>query len=101
LNFIFGVATSPKHPLKDYPGSAIVSVARLRESFYFRDERNDLIRNRVLKEAVHEIGHTFGLKHCENNCVMQFSESITYVDNKPLQFCTDCTEVLEDFTNPN
>lgn len=101
LNFIFGVATNPKHPLKDYPGSAIVSVARLREAFYFRDERNDLIRNRVLKEAVHEIGHTFGLKHCENKCVMQFSETITYVDNKPLQFCTDCTVVLEDLTNRN
>lgn len=101
LNFIFGVATNPEHPLKDYPGSAIVSVARLRETFYSRDERNDLIRNRVLKEAVHEIGHTFGLKHCENKCVMQFSETISYVDNKPLQFCNDCTEILENFTNRN
>lgn len=99
LNFVFGIATNPKHPFKDYPGSAIISVTRLRESFYNRPEQKDLFRTRILKEAVHEIGHTIGLKHCHNECVMQFSVSLTYVDEKPIEFCSECTEILEDFTN--
>ena len=99
LNFVFGIATNPKHPFKDYPGSALISLTRLRESFYNRPEQKVLFRTRILKEAVHEIGHTIGLKHCNNECVMQFSVSLTYVDNKPLKFCNDCTEILEDFNN--
>ena len=99
LNFVFGIATNPKHPFKDYPGSAIISVTRLRESFYNKPEQMELFRTRILKEAVHEIGHTIGLKHCNNKCVMQFSVSLTYVDEKPLKFCNDCKDILEDFTN--
>ena len=46
---------------------------------------------RVKKEAVHEIGHTFGLGHCLNKiCVMSFSPSIFDVDRKEVHPCKKC-----------
>jgi len=70
MNFIFGYATF-------YRG-AVLSVCRLSTS--------ELIE----KEAIHEVGHVLGLKHCSNNCVMQFSNSLSEVKTKPLNLCKSC-----------
>ena len=91
LNFIFGVADLPR--IKSF-GSALISVTRLREEFYRRDEDIAQFEQRVLKEAIHELGHTFGLEHCENLCVMRFSNSLDDTDKKPLNFCDFCLEKL-------
>jgi archaemetzincin len=69
----------------------------LNEEFYGLKEDRALFELRVLKEALHELGHTFGLLHCENNCVMIFSNSIEDTDNKPPQFCPRCSNYLERF----
>jgi len=43
------------------------------------------------KEAVHELGHTYGLKHCPNPaCVMHFSNSLHDTDLKGWKFCPNC-----------
>ncbi len=89
LNFIFGQA--------DLGGRvALISLTRLREEFY-RNEKNDkLFMERVLKEAVHELGHTFGLRHCQNaKCVMHFSNSLMDTDAKQADFCEECQRELE------
>jgi len=81
LNFIFGLA-------EPNGKACIISLTRLRESFYGKKENNDLFRQRVLKEALHELGHTFGLTHCDNpNCVMHFSNSLQDTDRKQAIFC--------------
>jgi archaemetzincin len=50
-----------------------------------------LFQNRVIKETVHELGHTFGLQHCSlNSCVMYKSKSINDTDNKNGKFCRIC-----------
>jgi archaemetzincin len=51
--------------------------------------------DRTIKEAVHELGHTFGLEHCENaRCVMHFSNSLADTDWKQAKFCSQCRPKL-------
>jgi archaemetzincin len=90
-NFIFGCTSGKESNI------ALISVIRLDENFYNRDENSTLFEKRVLREAIHELGHTFGLVHCENYCVMQFSNSLAEADNKPTKFCKTCNEKLDNF----
>lgn len=82
LNFIFGIA--------QYGGNALVALPRLRNSFYGLPDDVDLFFQRIVKEAFHELGHVFGLRHCTNPCVMQFSNSLSDTDNKPDTYCSSC-----------
>ena len=97
FNFIFGSAKNPAKAYLPYSPVALISVFRLREEFYglFKDQA--LFELRVLKEALHELGHTFGLIHCEKECVMYFSNSIEDTDRKPPKFCEQCKVKLERF----
>jgi len=52
---------------------------------------------RLVKEAVHEVGHTFNLRHCgDSACVMHYCRSVSEVDRKSNQFCQYCTVILND-----
>jgi archaemetzincin len=56
-----------------------------------RDER--LFSERTLKEAVHELGHTYGLEHCPDpTCVMHFSNRLGDTDVKSWEFCPKCQQ---------
>jgi archaemetzincin len=70
---------------------AVVSTARLREEFYGMPGRDELYRERLLKEAAHELGHTFGLRHCADwRCVMSSSHGVERLDVKGADFCSSC-----------
>ncbi len=74
---------------------ALVSVCRLREEFYGLPPRQDLLRERLLKEAVHELGHTFGLRHCDDwGCVMASTHAVERLDVKGAAFCVTCRRAL-------
>ena len=84
LNFVFGEAYI------DGRISAIY-VPRLRQEFYGLKEDQYLFYERIVKEAVHELGHAFGLSHCGNTrCVMHFSNSLSDTDIKEIHFCNVC-----------
>jgi len=56
-----------------------------------------VFRDRILKEAIHELGHTFRLRHCRDaSCVMHYCRGIREVDRKSNQFCRYCTVILND-----
>ncbi|MFN2449422.1 MAG: archaemetzincin family Zn-dependent metalloprotease [Candidatus Baltobacteraceae bacterium] len=70
---------------------AVVSLHRLRSEFYGEDPDANTLFQRTLKEAVHELGHAGGLKHCYNGrCAMYYSNSIFETDNKMPHFCDVC-----------
>ena len=89
LNFVFGEAG---------PKAAVISLTRLRQTFYRLPEDQDLFHRRVLTEAVHELGHAYGLGHCGNSrCVMSFSNSLSDTDRKGPEFCPKCIKHLQSY----
>jgi archaemetzincin len=46
---------------------------------------------RLVKTCVHELGHTFGLVHCDDQaCVMRRSTNVAGLDAKSSALCDDC-----------
>jgi archaemetzincin len=84
LTFVFGEA--------QLGGSgAVVSYHRLRQEFYGLPADLDLLANRLLIEAVHELGHTLSLTHCRDyHCAMAPSHAVEWIDIKDSGFCEEC-----------
>ncbi len=88
LTFVFGEAQLSDH-------GAVVSLHRLRQEFYGMPTDPRLLTERLLKESLHELGHTFGLRHCSDyRCVMSSSHTVERIDLKLAEFCTECVTAL-------
>jgi archaemetzincin len=75
---------------------AVVSIHRLRQEFYGLDRDDDLLRQRLLKESVHEVGHTLNLRHCQDySCVMASSHSVEWIDVRESTLCDSCRSQIE------
>jgi archaemetzincin len=90
LTFVFGEAQLGGR-------FAVVSTARLGDNAELPpDPRRRL--GRVVREALHETGHTFGLVHCDRvACVMARAAGLREVEMKSDALCADCRVRLADF----
>lgn len=92
LSFVFGQAQLNG-------SSAVVSLARLRQEAYGLPFHGGLLVSRAAKEAVHEVGHTFGLTHCaDTTCPMALSNNVRQVDTKGEELCRNCSIILQENT---
>jgi archaemetzincin len=75
---------------------AVVSTYRLRQEFYGLDQDESLLRERLLKEAIHELGHTLNLRHCQDyQCAMASSHAVVWIDLRENRLCDACQQELE------
>jgi len=90
-NYVFGLAYLNGN-------GSVVSTYRLQTSSdggITSKPQTEVFADRVRKEIVHEIGHTFGLEHCDNErCVMSFSPTVREVDKKEETLCGSCNRTL-------
>jgi archaemetzincin len=76
--------------------ACIVSTFRLQEGLSVTNIEKEF-ENRVVKEVLHELGHTFNLRHCDDrSCIMHYCRSIKDVDRKTDQLCRYCKILLQD-----
>jgi archaemetzincin len=84
LTYIFGQAF-----LNGRAG--IASVYRLNNERYGIKANGQIFVDRIRKEVIHELGHTFGLIHCKNpDCVMRSSTYVEDIDQKSHHLCNQC-----------
>lgn len=84
LTYIFGQAF-----LNGRAG--IASIYRLNNERYGIKTDKKIFVDRIRKEAIHELGHTFGLIHCKNpDCVMRSSTYVEDIDQKSHHLCNQC-----------
>jgi archaemetzincin len=75
--------------------AAVVSTFRLRPDRYGLPPNDDMLARRLLVEAVHELGHTAGLRHClRPGCAMNGSTYVEDIDLKGPGLCNDCASIF-------
>ena len=76
--------------------ACVVSTYRLKDQI-FAAHPDVIFTKRIVKEAIHELGHTFNLRHCkEHVCIMHYCRTELDVDRKSDQLCRYCKILLDD-----
>jgi archaemetzincin len=89
LTYIFGQAALGGK-------SGIASLYRLNNEYYGMPADKTLLLERFKKEVIHELGHTFGLIHCNSPvCVMRSSTYVEDIDQKERHLCDRCRSQIK------
>jgi len=89
LTYIFGQAALGGR-------SGIASCYRLYNERYGLPADKNLLIERFIKEVIHELGHNFGLIHCQDPlCVMKSSTYVEDIDLKEWHMCHSCRSKLQ------
>jgi archaemetzincin len=74
---------------------AVMSLFRLGKNPDGSSPPASLIHERAAKVALHELGHLYGLYHCEDKkCLMHFSGGLEDLDAIPVFLCRYCSSYL-------
>jgi archaemetzincin len=74
---------------------ALASLYRLGKTADGLPASKNQIVERLVKVAIHELGHLFNVGHCLNkHCLMHYSGNLTDLDMTSLAFCDYCSEFL-------
>lgn len=74
----------------------ILLITTLNTAVFCVCYQNSLMLNISFQVMTHEIGHMFGIKHCQwLNCVMQGSNHLEESDRRPLDFCPICLRKIQ------
>jgi len=67
-------------------------------SFNFKNANINLVKARLQKITIHELGHNFGLPHCKNeNCVIQDAgETVKILDESDTKLCQKCCKKINN-----
>jgi len=87
-DFVFGLAR---------PGVkvSVVSTARLDNRWYGRQENENDLMDRLVKEGCHELCHCMGLEHCSHpECIMFYPQTLDELDRKKKTLCGECRQYL-------
>jgi len=89
LQFLFGQALRGR--------AAIISTLHMDPNSYVGGKPDDdLLIQRMEKEAVHELGHVFGLDNVNTpECVMYLPRDVRGLDRKTDSFCSECQKEFE------
>lgn len=90
LTFVFGDAQLRGK-------AAVISLFRPRGDDVGILPPRTVFLGRLIKLSLHELGHTFGLEHCnEDGCLMGFSSNLEVLDQQKIAFCKYCQILLTD-----
>jgi len=80
---------------------ALVSFHRLRQEFYGLDRDEALLAERLLKECIHELGHTLELRHCQDyRCAMASAHAVEWIDLREGSLCESCQSQIDSRRAP-
>lgn len=90
FSYVFAVTHPPLSRI-------VISLFRLLRKYSLVEyEEDSIVKERLFKEIMHELGHLTGLDHCDNKlCVMAFSKNLKELDAKVPYPCEKCIEKLE------
>ena len=79
--------------------AALVSLFRLANGRSEIVQPPPALLERTAKVALHELGHLYGLAHCDNEpCLMHFSGNLEELDRLTFGLCRYCTRYFTDET---